>query len=107
MPSWRRWWRSGSPTAHATRARGWASNASMKGLSPESPEARAGRLGTLDRARARFGVTGQAFEVIRRIIVGVYSDGFIHAGNLAYLTLLTLFPFFIVMTKGKSVSSVR
>lgn len=70
----------------------------MKGLSPESPEARAARLGTLERAKVRFGVTGQAFEVIRRIIVGVYSDGFIHAGNLAYLTLLTLFPFFIVMT---------
>lgn len=29
--------------------------------------------------------------------VGVYSDGFIHAGNFAYLTLLTVFPFFIVM----------
>src|SRR3546814_9595038 len=24
------------------------------------------------------------------------SDGFIHAGNIAYLSLLTLFPFFIV-----------
>lgn len=29
--------------------------------------------------------------------MGVYSDGFLHAGNLAYLTLLTVFPFFIVM----------
>ena len=28
--------------------------------------------------------------------VGVFSDGFVHAGNLAYLSLLTLFPFFIV-----------
>src|SRR3546814_6340999 len=36
------------------------------------------------------------FEVIRRVAVGVYSDGFIHAGNLAYLALLTLFPFVIV-----------
>ena len=26
----------------------------------------------------------------------MFKDGFIHAGNLAYLTLLTLFPFFIV-----------
>ncbi len=34
-------------------------------------------------------------EVLRRIIVGVFSDGFVHAGNLAYLSLLTLFPFFI------------
>ncbi|HWI87306.1 MAG TPA: YihY/virulence factor BrkB family protein [Sphingomonas sp.] len=29
--------------------------------------------------------------------VGVYSDGFIHAGNLAYLALISLFPFFIVL----------
>ena len=36
------------------------------------------------------------FEVIRRVAVGVYNDGFIHAGNLAYLAILTLFPFVIV-----------
>ena len=35
-------------------------------------------------------------EVLRRVVVGVFSDGFVHAGNLAYLSLLTLFPFFIV-----------
>lgn len=29
--------------------------------------------------------------------MGVYSDGFIHAGNLAYLALISLFPFFIVL----------
>lgn len=34
-------------------------------------------------------------EVLRRIVVGVFSDGFVHAGNLAYLSLVTLFPFFI------------
>jgi membrane protein len=31
------------------------------------------------------------------VAVGVYSDGFIHAGNLAYLALVSLFPFFIVL----------
>lgn len=36
------------------------------------------------------------FEVLKRVVVGVYSDGFIHAGNLAYLSLIALFPFFIV-----------
>ena len=36
------------------------------------------------------------WEVIKRIAVGVYNDGFIHAGNLAYLALLALFPFFFV-----------
>ena len=36
------------------------------------------------------------WEVIKRVAVGVYNDGFIHAGNLAYLALLALFPFFIL-----------
>jgi membrane protein len=68
----------------------------VKGLSPESPEARAARGG-----ETRFGVghwLGHGVEIVRRIVVGVWSDGFIHAGNLAYLTLLTLFPFFIIVT---------
>jgi membrane protein len=38
------------------------------------------------------------FEVMKRVAVGVYNDGFIHAGNLAFLALLALFPFFIVAT---------
>lgn len=36
------------------------------------------------------------FEVTKRVAVGVYNDGFIHAGNLAYLALMSLFPFVIV-----------
>jgi len=72
----------------------------MLGLSPQSPEARRARL----RARgarlqaeieqSRLGM--RALTVLRRIAVGVYSDGFIHAGNLAYLTMVAVFPFFIV-----------
>jgi membrane protein len=68
--------------------------------SPETPEARRKRLA---KAKARFGKIrhsmrpGQyTFEVLKRIAIGVYSDGFIHAGNLAYLALMTLFPFVIV-----------
>jgi membrane protein len=37
-----------------------------------------------------------AVEVVKRIAVGVYNDGFIHAGNLAYLSILALFPFIIL-----------
>ena len=33
----------------------------------------------------------------RDTVTGVWADGFTHAGNLAYLSLLTLFPFFIVL----------
>jgi membrane protein len=69
-------------------------------VSPESPEARRRRLA---RTKARFGKIrhgmrpGQyPFEVVKRVAVGVYNDGFIHAGNLAYLALMTLFPFVIV-----------
>lgn len=73
----------------------------MTGISPESPEARRKRLATL---RAAFGTEVEEnlkpkvtpWEVIKRISIGVYNDGFIHAGNLAYLSLLALFPFFIL-----------
>jgi len=37
-----------------------------------------------------------AWEITKRVAVGVYNDGFIHAGNLAYLAILALFPFFIL-----------
>jgi len=70
----------------------------VKDLSPESPEARATRPGTIERASARLGIDARVHEIVKRIVVGVYSDGFIHAGNLAYVTLLALFPFFIIMT---------
>jgi membrane protein len=72
----------------------------MLDVSPESPEER-GRRETPARAfarqrleRLRPGV--HSWAVVKRVGIGVYADGFIHAGNLAYLTLLTLFPFFIV-----------
>ncbi len=67
-------------------------------VSPESPEARRKKLAT---AKARIGHIRpkkgtRAYEVLKRVAVGVYNDGFIHAGNLAYLALLSLFPFVIV-----------
>lgn len=72
----------------------------MRDISPESPEARRKRLAS---AKAHFGTIRdkvrsgwRPFEVVKRVVVGVYSDGFIHAGNLAYLALLSIFPFVIV-----------
>ena len=38
---------------------------------------------------------------------GVYNDGFIHAGNLAYLALLAMFPFFIWRRPSPSCSASR
>ena len=48
------------------------------------------------RSAASCGSRSRTWEVIKRVAIGVYSDGFIHAGNLAYLALLSLFPFVIV-----------
>jgi len=36
------------------------------------------------------------WAVVRRVAVGTVEDGFIHAGNLAYLSMLAIFPFFIL-----------
>ena len=38
----------------------------------------------------------QTVQVIRRVVTGTFNDGFIHAGNLAYLSMLAIFPFFIL-----------
>jgi membrane protein len=69
-------------------------------ISPQSPEERSKQPGDertkLSRRMAFMAPGSYAREVLKRVAVGVYSDGFVHAGNLAYLSLVTLFPFFIV-----------
>jgi membrane protein len=75
----------------------------MQDHSPLAPEERRKQQASLAAAFGR-DVTEKLkpgaypFEVIKRVTVGVYNDGFIHAGNLAFLALLALFPFFIVAT---------
>lgn len=83
-----------------------------EGHSPHSPEARAERAkriklraraqGVLDASRQRLGPGTRAFHIVRRVLVGTYTDGFIHAGNLAYLALIALFPFFILLAAAFS-----
>jgi len=72
----------------------------VREISPESPEARRKRLAKakahLGTIRERMPSRSRSWEVIKRVAIGVYSDGFIHAGNLAYLALLSIFPFVIV-----------
>ncbi len=72
----------------------------MEPVSPRSPEARL-RQAALAQAEGRgrrVHGTGRAraLAVLKRVAVGVYTDGFIHAGNLAYLAILSVFPFIIV-----------
>jgi len=84
-----------------------------EGHSPHSPEARAERAkrvklraraqGVIDRGRETLGPGTRAFRILRRVVVGTYTDGFIHAGNLAYLALIALFPFFILVAAALSV----
>lgn len=38
----------------------------------------------------------KAWEVAKRAAIGTFNDGFIHAGNLAYLAMFSIFPFFIL-----------
>jgi len=72
----------------------------MRDVSPLSPEQRRKRLAS---ATAAFGPEvarrlkphHYAWAIVKRVAVGVYNDGFIHAGNLAYLSILALFPFII------------
>ena len=42
-------------------------------------------------------IPAHTLAVAKQVVVHTFADGFIHAGNLAYLALLTLFPFFIVV----------
>src|SRR3990170_7427890 len=73
----------------------------MRETSPLSPEARRKRLASM---RAAFGTEVEeklkprqtVWEVVKRVSIGAYNDGFIHAGNLAFLSILALFPFFIL-----------
>lgn len=83
-----------------------------EGHSPHSPEARAERAkrvhlraraeGLIERGREQLGPGTRAYRVVRRVVIGTYTDGFIHAGNLAYLALIALFPFFILLAAALS-----
>ncbi|WP_395392377.1 YihY/virulence factor BrkB family protein [Novosphingobium sp. BL-8A] len=42
-------------------------------------------------------LTARPFVIARRVIEGTWEDGFIHAGNLAYMTMVALFPFCIAV----------
>ncbi len=65
-----------------------------------SPEARrreaiAQKSSHLSRVKTAVGPGTRFREVFKRVAIGTYNDGFIHAGNLAYMAMLAIFPFFI------------
>nr|WP_137676972.1 YihY/virulence factor BrkB family protein [Parerythrobacter lutipelagi] len=62
----------------------------------DTPEARRAQAEQLrGRIKNRVGPGTRIWRVTKRVIVGTYNDGFIHAGNLAYMAVLAIFPFFI------------
>lgn len=75
----------------------------MQSTNDFSPEARRRRAAAI---RARFGSDveralrpdGRPLTILKRVGLGLYQDGFIHAGNLAYLSIVSLFPFLILAT---------
>ncbi len=69
-------------------------------LSPEArrKEAQRWREGLQEAFDTHVGPGSRFFRVVKRVWTGAYYDGFIHAGNLAYMAILALFPFFITMT---------
>lgn len=66
----------------------------MRSLSPEArrKEAETFRGRVVDSV----GPGTRAWEITKRIAIGTFTDGFIHAGNLAYLAIFSIFPFFIL-----------
>lgn len=74
----------------------------MSEHSPLSPEARAHAPlpEPTEKSEASWfrhlNIPHKVWEVAKRVAVGVYSEGFIHAGNFAYLSIVSLFSFCIV-----------
>ncbi len=73
----------------------------MEDIHPLSPEERRKRLAQAharwgDRLVKRFRGGPPPMVVLKRVALGVYEDGFVHAGNLAYMSLVALFPFLIL-----------
>ena len=59
-------------------------------LSPEArrKEALKHKAGLPGHVARAVGPGSRAREVLGRVFIGTYNDGFIHAGNLAYLAVL-------------------
>ncbi len=70
----------------------------IESLSPEARRhaAAARAPGLRSKVVSHVGPGTKAFEIAKRVLVGAYNDGFIHAGNLAYMAIIAIFPFFIL-----------
>jgi membrane protein len=74
----------------------------MSEQSPLSPEARSHLSPETTHGESeaqwfrKLNISQQTWEVLKRTFVGVYNQGFVQAGNFAYLSLVVLFAFCVV-----------
>ncbi len=92
-----------SLSPEARRSRALQQQSLFAGEDTES----ARKSGLLGRAANRIGPGTRIYQVARRTVIGTYQDGFIHAGNLAYLSMLAIFPFFILGTAAFELAGGR
>jgi membrane protein len=82
------------------------------GKSADAVEAKPGLGARIRTAMGKIGFGPKFFTVIKRVAVDTFNEGFTYAGNLAYLSLVTLFPFVIVAAAiaqlvGRSSEGIR
>lgn len=65
----------------------------VQSLTPEDRRREAATLRSGSKAPRK--AHWRSFEVARRVVVGTFNDGFLYAGNIAYMSMLAIFPFFI------------
>jgi membrane protein len=83
------------PIPHADEVRSLSPEARRRKWAPDDGSTREDE-GLRERVLARLSPGSRAYEVARRTVSGTFNEGFIHAGNLAYLSMLAIFPFFIL-----------
>ncbi len=66
---------------------------------PVGDAVRGARRLTVELLGITLSIPIRVLRVGKRTLVNTFNDGFTDAGNLAYLSLLTLFPFFIVVAR--------
>jgi len=82
------------------------------GEKSDADEAKPGLGARIVALLGRVGVKPRFFYVVKRVAVDTFNEGFTYAGNLAYLSLVTLFPFVIVAAAiaqliGRSSEGIR
>lgn len=82
------------------------------GESADAAEAKPGLGARIRAGMGKLGLGPRFFHVLGRVVTGTFNEGFTYAGNFAYLSLVTLFPFLIVAAAiaqlvGRSAEGIR